>query len=88
MPEPTTPITERITGALADALVTGELPDGGMVDSWVLAATYFDADGVARMVLAANEDASLHTTLGLLDVAQATYRDEARRWVQGAGGEA
>lgn len=85
MTQPPTPvpIADRITGALADCLVDGELPAGGMPHTWVLAATYYDADGEQRLVLETSEGAPVHETLGLLDIAGAAYRDAALSWVRG-----
>lgn len=77
--------SDRVTAALAEAIRHGELGDTnvGMPAGWVLVGTYHGEDGTLRTALLTNSGASLHETLGLLDLGQIAWREQGRRWTHG-----
>lgn len=77
--------SDRIHTAISQGIQTGEISDdpAGMPTSWVLLATYMDAEGESCTAFATNNGARVHETLGLLALGKAVWEDEARAWVRG-----
>lgn len=73
---------ERIQNAIQEAIQAGELAGGGFTQEFVLVCNYMDSDGDYRIGLCTQTEGRLSGTLGLLDVAQVIYRDEALEWAR------
>lgn len=75
--------SDRVTGALADAITAGELGDDtqGIPGQWVLIGTYYDSEGENCTVFLTNNGARMHETLGLLALGTVAWNEQAARWV-------
>lgn len=77
--------SNRITGALADAIKAGELGDDtqGIPAQWVLVGTYYDSQGEVCTAFLTNDGARTHETLGLLSLGTVAWTEHAAAWVHG-----